>query len=181
VSGRDGPRPGYLVVRADDGAYLGGLMVTDRDGLPLDFRYTDPVTPTRLQRALYGGVLDRYLRGEILLGTLLDALEERPSVLIVDDRDLLADGPDDIPVAFVEATGLDALGAPGARAGDPESGVLVQTPAARSPLRFQPSHADAADAVAEALVTLAERIDPLEPAERVKNALDVIASGGEQG
>ena len=31
------PRPGYLVVRAEEGrAYLGGLMVTDERGLPVD-------------------------------------------------------------------------------------------------------------------------------------------------
>ena len=70
------PQPGFLVVRADDGGtYVGGLMVTDASGLPVDFRYTDPVTPTRLQRALYGAVLDRYLRSEVVLRTLLDALE----------------------------------------------------------------------------------------------------------
>jgi hypothetical protein len=87
---KDGPRPGYLVVRADEGgAYVGGLMVTDASGLPVDFRYTDPITPTRLQRALYGGVLDRYLRSEVVLRTLLDALETAPTLLVVDDPDLL--------------------------------------------------------------------------------------------
>ena len=176
MSGADAITPGYLVVRADGGEYLGGLMVTDRDGLPLDFRYTDPVTPTRLQRALYGRVLDRYLRGQLLLGTLLEALEARPSLLIVDDRDLVDEDPG-IPVAFAEATGLDPLGEVGVRKDEGESGTLLQTGAARSPLRVL-SSSGADEALATALVALSERIDVLEPAERVRTALDVIAAGG---
>ena len=72
-------------------------MVTDASGLPVDFRYTDPVTPTRLQRALYGNVLDRYLRAEVVLRTLLDALDAPPSLLLVDDPDLLDEPIDGLP------------------------------------------------------------------------------------
>ena len=95
----------------DDGTYVGGLMVTDASGLPVDFRYTDPVTPTRLQRALYGGVLDRYLRVEVVLRTLLDALERPPSLLLVDDPDLLDEPIDACPVALVAASQADPIGA----------------------------------------------------------------------
>lgn len=179
MSRDEGPRPGYLVVRADGGAYLGGLMVTDVDGLPVDFRYTDPVTPTRLQKALYGGVLDRYLRGEVLLGTLLGAIEKRPSVLLVDDRELVEHASAEVPVAYVEPTGLDPIGEPGAtRLIEGESGLLVQASPGRPPLRVILSSGTGGDAVAAALVGLAERIDVMEPSERVRNALDVIAAGG---
>jgi len=177
VSGTDAIASGYLVVRAEEGAYLGGLMVTDRDGLPLDFRYTDPVTPTRLQRALYGRVLDRYPRGRLLLGTLPGSLEARPSLLIVDDRDLVGEDPG-VPVAFAEATGLDPLGEVGARQDEGESGTLLQTGAARSPLRVLSAAGEVDQALAATLVALSERIDVLEPADRVRTALDVIASDG---
>lgn len=178
MSDRRGHRPGYLVVRTDDGAYHGGLMVTDGDGLPVDFRYTDPVTPTRLQRALYGGVLDRYLRGHLLLGTLLDALEQRPSLLLVDDRDLLDEASDDIPFVHVEQTGVDPIGEQGSQRDDGDGGVLIQTGASRTPLRVIAGPAEAQADVVEAIASIAERIDVLEPAERVRNALDVIVSEG---
>lgn len=174
------PRPGYLVVRAEEGgAYLGGLMVTDEHGLPLDFRYTDPVRPTRLQRALYGGVLDRYLRGEVVLRTLLGDLERPPSLLLVDDPALLDERVDGCPLAHVAATRAGPLGPPGARAEQGRGSFLLQAAEGAAPLRVALAEGagDAADRVAEALVALAASMDPLEPAERVRDALEVIAAG----
>ena len=179
-AGRDAAhRPGFLVVRAeDDGTYVGGLMVTDATGLPVDFRYTDPITPTRLQRALYGGVLDRYLRTEVVLGTLLAALDAPPSLLLVDDPDLLDEPIDLCPVVHVARSGVDSLGAPGARSAQESGSFLLQASEAGHPLRVTlPAGAGAADGVAEVLVALGRRMDPLEPAERVRDALAVIVAG----
>jgi hypothetical protein len=172
-------RPGFLVVRAEEGgAYVGGLMVTDVSGLPVDFRYTDPITPTRLQRALYGGVLDRYLRTEVVLGTLLGALDAPPSLLLVDDPDLLDAPIDTCPVAHVARSGVERLGAPGARSAQESGSFLLQAAEAGHPLRVTlPAGASDADAVAEVLVALARRMDPLEPAERVRDALAIIVAG----
>jgi hypothetical protein len=174
------PQPGYLVVRVDEGGtYTGGLMVTDVHGLPLDFRYTEPITPTRLQRALYGEVLDRYLRSEVVLRTLLDALEARPTLLLVDDEALLEERGAGCPVAFLAASPVDALGAPGARRSDAPGVFLLQVADGVHPVRVTlPEGAEAAEPeVAAALVSLGERMDPLEPAARVRDALEVIASG----
>jgi hypothetical protein len=71
------------------GAYAGGLMVVDLMGLPLDFRYTEPVTPTRLQEVLYARTLDRYMRAELLFKHLCVRIEPRPALLLVDDEILL--------------------------------------------------------------------------------------------
>lgn len=182
-AGRDGDaahRPGFLIVRADeDGTWIGGLMVTDTTGLPLDFRYTDPVTPTRLQRALYGGALDRYLRSEVVLGTLLDALEQAPTLLVVDEPDLLDEPIDICPVALVARSGVDPLGAAGTRSAQGSGSFLLQASEAAHPLRVTlPEGSDAEDAVAEALVALARRMDPLEPGRRVRDALQVIVDDG---
>jgi hypothetical protein len=172
-------RPGFLVVRADDGGtYVGGLMVTDASGLPVDFRYTDPVTPTRLQRALYGGVLDRYLRSEVVLRTLLGALERPPSVLLVDDPHLLEEPIDACPVALVAGSQVDPIGAAGARSAQGSGSFLLQAADAAHPLRVTlPEGSPHADAVAEALVALGRRMDVLEPATRVREALAVIVAG----
>src|SRR5436305_14763739 len=51
---------GYLAVTAQEPlGYLGGVLVADEYGLPVEFRHTLPVRPTKLQRALYGSALDR--------------------------------------------------------------------------------------------------------------------------
>jgi hypothetical protein len=175
----DGHRPGYLVVRADEGgAYVGGLMVTDASGLPVDFRYTDPITPTRLQRALYGGVLDRYLRSEVVLGTLLAALETAPTLLLVDDPDLLDEPLDGCPVALLAPSGADPLGPPGSRGGQGTGSFLLQTAESGRPVRVTlPEGRPGEEAVVEALVALGRRMDVLEPAARVRDALAVILAG----
>lgn len=175
-----GHRPGYLVVQADDGGtYLGGLMVTDTGGLPVDFRFTDPVTPTRLQRALYGGVLDRYLRTEVVLRTLFEALDAPPTLLIVDDPTLLDEPIDLCPLAFVGTSQADPLGAVGARSGQGEHTFLLQVSPTGHPLRITlPTDSDHQALVEGLLLALAGRMDVLEPLERVREALAVIVAEG---
>ncbi len=179
-SGPEGHRPGYLVVQADDGGtYVGGLMVTDTSGLPVDFRFTDPVTPTRLQRALYGGVLDRYLRTEVVLRTLMDALEQPPSLLVVDDPSLLDEPIDICPMAFVGPSRSDALGAVGTRSGQGSDTYLLQVSESGHPLRVTlPSGSGDEEPVGAVLAELGTRMDVLEPLERVRAALAVIVAQG---
>jgi hypothetical protein len=171
-------RPGFLVVEAsDDGTYVGGLMVTDAVGLPLDFRFTDPITPTRLQRALYGGALDRYLRADVVAATLLKAVEERPTVLLVQDDELL-DLPDaPAPVALVTASRSPSLGAPGATRAEAEDRALLQLADGISPARVSVRDPQQLPAAVSALTALGERMDPFEPSERVRAALALIAAG----
>lgn len=173
-------RPGFLVVQSDDaGTYVGGLMVTDTSGLPVDFRFTDPVTPTRLQRALYGGVLDRYLRAEVVLRTLIDALDQPPSVLVVDDVSLLDEPIDLCPMAHVAPSQADPLAGPGARSGQGPHTFLLQASDVGHPLRVTlPAGVEDAGLVGDTLVALAERMDVLEPIERVRDALAVIVAEG---
>ncbi len=178
----DEHRPGYLVVQADEGGtYIGGLMVTDTSGLPVDFRFTDPVTPTRLQRALYGGVLDRYLRTEVVLRTLMEALEQPPSVLVVDDATLLDEPVDCCPMAFVGPSRSAAIGALGTRSGQGQGSntFLLQASDSGHPLRVTlPAESQDEESVAATLVAVAERMDVLEPLERVRQALGVIVAQG---
>lgn len=182
-------RPAYLVVRADAaGAYVGALLVTDGAGLPADFRYTDPITPTRLQRVLYGGVLDRNLRLDVVARTLLDATDQRPGLLLVDDRQLLDRGLADCPVALVSTGGVAPLGPVGTLqvGGD---NTLVQIAEGQPPLRMALPGGDGdagRELAAGLLVRLAATMDPLEPLARVREALDLVAagevaSGGEAG
>jgi hypothetical protein len=172
-------RPAFVVVRAgDDGTYVGGLMVTDASGLPVDFRYTDPVTPTRLQRALYGAVLDRYLRSEVVLRTLLDALESPPSLLLIDDPELLDEPIDACPVALVAASRADPIGMAGARSAEGAGTFLLQASEAAHPVRVSlPDGSPHEREVVDALVAMSARMDVLEPAERVRDALAVIVAG----
>ena len=159
MSRSDGARPGFLVVSLDsDGTYVGGLMVTDVYGLPLDFRYTDPITPTRLQRALYGGALDRYLRADVVARTLLGAVRA------------------ECPVGAVIRTNLPPVGERGTIGGDQEDGAfLVQTVHGDPPLRVIVE--GEAGSLPQTIADLGESMDPTEPMQRVRAALELIAAG----
>ena len=58
---------GYLDVELHEPlGYLGGILVADEFGLPVEFRHTLPVRPTKLHRAIYGDALDRYVRAVVI-------------------------------------------------------------------------------------------------------------------
>jgi len=85
-------RLGYLLVTSPvTNVFIGGLMVVDGRGLPLEFRYTEPVQPTRIQQILYGSALSRYIKTEVILETLLKSLEIKPNLLIVNEDNFLTD------------------------------------------------------------------------------------------
>jgi hypothetical protein len=179
--GAGGHRPGYLVVRGGgETAYLGALMVTDHTGLPLDFRYTDPITPTRLQRALYGGVLDRHLRTEVVARTLVGAVTQAPTLIIVDERGLADEQVAGCPVVVLGASAAGPLGAVGSVHSQGGDSLLLQVAEGVNPVRVGVGAEDPSpgrDAATRALVELGATMDLLEPLERVRAALDLIAAG----
>ena len=74
----DSLRLAYFMAVKEGGSYLGGLLVTDSGGIPLDFRYTEPITPTKLQSVLYGKALEPHLKEEVIQKTLLKELKTAP-------------------------------------------------------------------------------------------------------
>lgn len=48
---------------ANTGNAVGGMLVTDNTGIPLEFLITSAVRPTRAQQILYGNRLKRVARG----------------------------------------------------------------------------------------------------------------------
>ena len=75
---------GYFKMYSEKEMYLGGLMVVDSRGIPVEFKYTDTIKPSKLQKVLYGGVLEKYLKEEVIIGNLVDKLEIKPEIYVVD-------------------------------------------------------------------------------------------------
>lgn len=81
---------GYVLsLSVAEDVFLGGVMVTDGSGLPLEFRYTEPVRATKLQRLLYGDVLEKYIHGDVIAGSLIGRLEQKPDLFVVAEPALL--------------------------------------------------------------------------------------------
>lgn len=83
----------------ENDAFRGAVLVTDGETKPLEFRVTDSIRPTKIQRTLYGEILYDYILVELIAVPLLDALEEKPSFVLVNDEIFLeANSKREIPV-----------------------------------------------------------------------------------
>ena len=84
-------RLGFLTaVETREHAYVGGLLVTDRFGRPLEFQCTTPVKPNRTQELLYGPTLVPFILGELLGKTLVERIAVKPHLVFVDRLEMLA-------------------------------------------------------------------------------------------
>ena len=78
------------VHKFDDGAsYRGALLATDDNTTPLEFRCTNAIKPTQLQKTLYGNILDEHILVELIAKPLFDAATQIPRIVIITDPLLL--------------------------------------------------------------------------------------------
>lgn len=171
---------GYLTIDARDNYFRGAALVTDFRGIPSDFRYTDPVKPTRLERILYGGALDIYLREEVILENLLNAVETRPSIWLVDDEDLIRPVQKlaKLPVVAVEASQRSPLDQSGQFEPTAEHGVFIfQADNISAPLRLIVSEENISkmSQFAQLLAGAAEEMELTEPFARIAKAFEAVA------
>jgi hypothetical protein len=76
--------------RFENGAATrGAALVTDTDTKPLEFRCTNAVRPTSLQKALYGGILDQHLLVDLICVPLVNAISHKASLIVVREPMLL--------------------------------------------------------------------------------------------
>ena len=77
---------GFLTVLRDANGYLGGYLVTNRWGRPLEFRLTTAVQPNRVQQILYGDTLERYLCADLIGKALFDKTATAVQLVLTDAR-----------------------------------------------------------------------------------------------
>src|SRR5256885_15292316 len=85
-----GDNLGFLSVLQEANGYVGGYLVTNRWGRPLEFRLTSAVQPNRVQQVLYGDTLPAYVCGELIGRTLIEKTAT-PAALIITDNPLALD------------------------------------------------------------------------------------------
>jgi len=78
-----------MVTKFEDEKYIGGIMATDGYGIPLEFRYSEPVKPTGLQKILYGRSIEKYLTIDVIAKKLLQSIAEKPRLVFVNEYFLL--------------------------------------------------------------------------------------------
>lgn len=169
----------YFMAVKEGASYLGGLLVTDTSGIPLDFRYTEPITPTRLQGILYGKSLEPHLKEEVIQKTLLKELKAAPDLFILSVTELAGgwSGDAKYPVLAVQKSQESPLARAGEtfRVGPRE--LLLQLAEGAAPLRVMFAAAVEPAAQEQAVAKLLEagyHMDLAEPLERVTAALQSL-------
>jgi hypothetical protein len=148
--------------------------------MPTDFRYTEPVRPTKLERILYGSALDIYLREDIILDNLISAVETKPSLWLLADEGLI--GPvqkiSKIPAMAMAASARSPLEQSGQCEPTGEAGVfMLQADNISAPLRIMvsPENISKISQFAQFLTASAEDMELMEPFDRITRALEAVA------
>lgn len=106
---RDELRFGFVsIIDLGAHAYIGGYLLVNLIGRPLEFHCTEPVKPNRAQQILYGKTLEPFLFGEQVAATLV-ANAELPADVICTDRHatLSLRGKVEVPTMWVAADSGD--------------------------------------------------------------------------
>lgn len=81
---------GFLTILQESSGYLGGYLVTNSWGRPLEFRLSSAVQPNRAQQLLYADTLQPYIFGDLIGKTLIEKTTTPAGLVITDRRPALA-------------------------------------------------------------------------------------------
>jgi hypothetical protein len=164
---------GYFCHLSVDDKHAGAIMVTNQIGVPLEFKYTEPIVVTKMHKLLYGSSLDRYLHETVIRERLARELQNIPEFFLApyDEKEFI--GPiaekEMIAIQRIKAGQMDLTG-PLTRLRDREVIIELEDGVL---LRLAFSTLD--DAVQRYAVTwlqeLGRTMDVLEPLDRIAHAL----------
>ena len=80
---------GFLTVLHEANGYLGGYLVVNGWGRPLEFRLTSAVQPNRVQQILYGDTLESYICADLIGKTLVDKAGTSVQLVVTDREEVL--------------------------------------------------------------------------------------------
>jgi len=149
-------RLGFLAAVDDaERGIVGGLLITNHFGRPLEFQCTMPVKANRTQQILFGPQLRPYVLTELIGKTLLEKVGVKPHLVLTESMDLLALRDHiSVPVAsLTESTDAQSLSLGQQR------------------LRFHESHSSDRADIARQSAQIPVSADLKEPFERIREAL----------
>ncbi len=156
----------YTVEYSERAGWIGGYLLLNRGGRPLEFHCTLPVQPSRAHEILYGPTLRDHLIGEAIGPVLLARARIQPLLICCDQPEALAlDGTLDPPIALV-----------GEAAESEEGPVTTESLPGRVTIELAGStlyvSREREPAVAAAAASLADLPDLLEPFGRIREAIE---------
>lgn len=167
---KSAPCLGFLTaIENDQLGLLGGYLLLNAAGRPLEFHCTAPVKPSRTQEILYGPTLRPYLYGEQIGQTLLAKSKLTPLVVCTDSKAMLA------AREFTHLPLVLVLDEREARPSPP-----CPFPLANSRVVTAPNYASDQQAIAGAWPAQADQLDLAEPFSRIREALDEAQKAARQ-
>jgi hypothetical protein len=96
---------GYFCHLKVEEKHTGAILVTNQIGVPLEFKYTEPVVVTKLHKILYGSSLDRYLHETVIRERLAREIRSEPEFYLTpyDEKEFLS------PLAGKEMVAIQRL------------------------------------------------------------------------
>jgi hypothetical protein len=151
---------GFLTVIQDPGGFLGGYLVTNSWGRPLEFRLTTAVQPNRVQQILYGHTLIEYIHADLIGKTLVEKTGTQPSLIVTDTPAVLPlRSRLDIPVIAVAIDGL------------PADVLTVSHTPTSTPLHYLATHCSDRETIESLLAGIDPAVDLAEPFQRIREAI----------
>ncbi len=171
---------GYFCHLRMEEKHMGAILVTNQIGIPLEFKYTEPVSATKLHKILYGSSLDRYLHETVIRDRLGREVRSAPEYFITpyDEKEFLGvmAGREMMAVQRFKPMQGENSG-PFTRIREREAIVeLDEGPTLR--LAFSTSDDEVQRKMVDWLQEIGQTMDVLEPIERTTSAL--IALCGEE-
>jgi hypothetical protein len=175
TASRETLRLGFLTtIEHHNDCFVGGLLITNHLGRPLEFQCTTPVQPNTTQKILYGPTLKPFVLSELIGRTLYERADVKPDLLLVDQDDLIPLREWlNIPVAC-----LNSKAAVPVLVGGAEEGTLTL---GRQQLRVHHAHESDCETILQQSHLLPEQADLEEPFQRVREALQEVLSPGVAG
>jgi len=190
-------RLGFLTaVEVADRGYVGGLLVTNRHGRPLEFQCTTPVKPNRTQQILYGPTLVPFILGELIGCTLIEKVSVKPHLVLTEQAEILeVRNYVTIPVACLADEPVQSGSDVSNQSGDEETrenrisphspqtlradGMSNTVCIGRQRFRFHEAHQSDPSSIEGKASAIPRDADLREPFDRVREALDEsMRSGG---
>ena len=156
---------GFLTILQEGNGFLGGYLITNQWGRPLEFRLSTAVQPNRIHLILYGQTLQSYLCGELIGKTLVEKSSVQPQYIVTDKVDALHVRPHvDAPVLLLE-NGAGTL------PGDVQAARLRETEEKRPGVLSHAGYPQDKEAIEQLLERLDGRLDLNEPFLRIRDAI----------
>ena len=152
---------------------MGAVLVTNQIGVPLEFKYTEPVVATKLHKILYGSVLEKYLHETVIRDKLGSEIRTVPNYFITsyDEKEFLGSIGDKEMVAVQKyALPPGELSGPFSRIRDREAVIELEDDPVFLRLAFSTANETVQHEIAAWLQEIARTMDLLEPLDRITSA-----------